>query len=116
MIRIALDDAVVFDMLAILLIKSKKGGNDDVKNYMNFLADIKEEIGLHRLYEVVNSPEFENLKVANKKVFDLVSLAKNDECRASEVDKANYERYLCKQALQLKHFNNQLTEKKLGYV
>ncbi len=114
MIKIFLDESVVFDMLSILVIKSQIGGCS--KNYFKFLADIKDEIGLEKLYSVTNSPEFENLRAINKKIFNLVSLAKDDKCLASDVDKANYERYLCKKVLQEKHFDNQLTEEKLGYV
>lgn len=114
MIKISLDESVIFDMLSILVVKSQAGGCS--KNYINFLADIKDEIGLDKLYSVTNSPEFENLRAINQKIFNLVSLAKDDKCLASDVDKANYERYLCKKALQEKHFNNKLTEEKLGYV
>lgn len=117
MIKVALDEAVVFDTLTILLIKTKMSAEmQHTKNYLNFVADIKDEIGLEKLYSVMNSPEFEKLRAANQKTFDLVSLAKDDKCLASDVDKANYQRYLCKKALQDKHFNNKLTEEKLGYV
>ncbi len=116
MIKIKLSEALAFDMLSILLIKSKLCLDDGVKNYINFVADIKDEIGLDKLYSVMNSPEFENLRAANQKTFNLVSSAKDDKCLASVVDAANYERYLCKKALQEKHFNDQLSEQKIGYV
>lgn len=117
MIKISTDEASAFDVLTILLIKTKKSADmQHTRNYLNFVADVKDEIGLEKLYSVMNSPEFEELRAANHFIFDLVTLAKDDKCLASDVDKANYQRYLCKKALQEKHFNNQLTEQKLGYV
>jgi hypothetical protein len=85
------------------------------RNYLNFVADIKDEIGLEKLYEVMNSQEFEELRKANGEVFLGVDLAKEDKIRASTLDALNYERYLCKKKIQEKFFNGEISEKKIGY-
>lgn len=116
MIKVSLDESVCFDILTILLIKTKKSADmRHTKNYLNFVADIKDEIGLHKLYEVMNSQEFEDLRAANLAVFEGVDLAKEDRILASTLDALNYKRYLCKQKIQTKFFNGELNEVKLGY-
>lgn len=116
MIKVSLDEAAIFDILTILLIKTKKSPDlQHTKNYLNFVADIKDEIGLEKLYSVMSSVEFENLRAANLAVFNAVSLAAKDEVKASELDILNYCRFTCKQALQQKHFDTSLSEQKIGY-
>lgn len=116
MIKVSLDESVCFDMLAILLIKTKKSPDmQHTKNYLNFVADIKDEIGLEKLYEVMNSQEFENLREANNEVFSGVDLAKEDKIRASTLDALNYRRFLWKQKIQEKFFGGEISERKIGY-
>ena len=116
MIKVSVDEGSAFDILTILLIKTKKSADmQHTKNYLNFVADIKDEIGLHKLYEVMNSQEFEDLQKANEEVFIGVDLAKEDRILASILDSLNYKRYLCKQKIQTKFFNGELNEVKLGY-
>jgi len=52
---------------------------------------------------------------ANRETFEAVDKAKDDKVKASLIDKLNYKRYLCKQDLQKKFFNNNLREIKIGY-
>lgn len=116
MIKVSLDEASTFDILTILLIKTKKSPDmQHTRNYINFVADIKDEIGLEKLYEVMNSQEFEELRAANLVVFDAVDLAKEDRILASTLDSLNYQRFLCKQKIQEKFFNGELSERKIGY-
>ena len=116
MIKVSIDESAAFDILTILLIKTKKSADmQHTRNYLNFVADIKDEIGLEKLYEVMNSQEFEELRKANGEVFLGVDLAKEDKIRASTLDALNYERYLCKKKIQEKFFNGEISEKKIGY-
>ena len=116
MIKVSLDEASTFDILTILLIKTKKSPDlQHTKNYLNFVADIKDEIGLEKLYSVMSSVEFENLRAANLAVFDGVALCKENRILASTLDALNYHRFTCKQNLQQKHFDTNLSEQKIGY-
>jgi len=116
MIKVSLDEASTFDILSILLIKTHKSPDSQhVKNYINFVADIKDEIGLEKLYQVMNSAEFTNLRAANELVFLKVDLAKKDLVSASELDAANYQRFIAKEKLQNKFFASPLSERKIGY-
>lgn len=116
MLTIKVDEAEVFDRLSILLVKSKK--NPSIKNSQNYHSlanEIKEQIGLEKMQEVLNSQVFWNLWEANEKVFNGVDLAKMDLIASSELDARNYKRFLFKQELQRKFFNGELNEVKLGY-
>jgi hypothetical protein len=116
MIKVSLDESACFDILSILLIKTKKSQDlQHTKNYLNFVADIKDEIGLEKLYEVMNSQEFEELREANLEVFHGVDLAKDDNIKASTLDALNYQRFVCKRKIQEKFFGEELREQKIGY-
>lgn len=116
MIKVSLDEAVVFDMLSILLIKTEKSKDmQNTRNYLNFFEDIKDSIGLNKLREVMDSEEFEDLRKANNSVFSGVDLAKKDLISASKLDALNYERFLCKKKIQEKFFEHKLKEQKIGY-
>ena len=116
MIKVSLDEAVVFDMLSILLIKTKKSNEmQHVTNYLNFIADVKDSIGSNKLSEIISSEEFEDLTKANDSVFSGVDLAKKDLISASKLDALNYERFLCKKKIQEKFFEHKLKEQKIGY-
>lgn len=116
MIKIPLDPGIVFDMLSILLLKSVRYSSiQNTQNYHSFVSLIKEQIGLEKLYKVLNSDEFKNLRRQNELIFDLVAKAGKNDCLASDVDRANYQRFLAKKALQEAHFDEQLSEQKIGY-
>lgn len=114
---IAVDPGYMFDFLAIYEVKMRKATSQDtVDNFTNALAHISNQITDHRSIEILNSPEYKTLRDINAKIYDFVNLAKKDEVKASEVDSANYERYLAKKALQAKFFPDQtVAEKKIGY-
>lgn len=105
------DFAFIFDYYIILIIKNIKGIiSDDIVEECR--ENIIEQIGKNLFSEIENSEEFSDLTYWNLETFRLVDLAKNDECRASEVDSANYKRFLVKKNLQEKFFEEKLTEKK----
>jgi hypothetical protein len=84
-------------------------------NHLDCFFNLKFELGEDLLSTILESTEFEELCEANRETFRLVDLAKEDKVKASDVDKANYKRYLKKIALQKKFFNTDVKETKTGY-
>lgn len=116
MIKISLDEAYCLDMLAILLVKSRKNPSTlNYQNYFDLANEIKDQITLEKFSDVIDSKEFNKLVDINGQVFDAVDLAKTDAIPASAVDYLNYQRYLCKKKIQEKFFNGELKEQKIGY-
>ena len=116
MINLRVSESIAFDYLSILCVKAKV--NCDYKNYTNYhdcLNNIGHEIGFEKLTEILCSEEYKKLRAVNSECFDCVAKAKTDEVPASAVDKLNYQRFLCKKALQEKFFDDELTEQKIGY-
>ena len=103
MVKISVDEAYAFDYYSILCIKK------EIKE------DIINHIGAELFNKIINSNEYINLYVSNKKTFDAVDKAKNDDVLASYVDKCNYLRMVNKKYLQTKFFLNELVESKIGY-
>lgn len=116
-ISLKVDFSYAFDYLSILELKSELCPNDTAKynTYFECFLDIKKQLGGEKFSEIFTSPEYQALFLANKETFRLVDLAKTDSCAASEVDRMNYTRFLCKKALQEKFFNTPLSESKIGY-
>jgi hypothetical protein len=116
-IKLSVDAAFAFDYLSILEIKCiKNSSKQNTDNFYNCQKDIIESLGDRTLFfSIIASNEYLDLYNSNEKVFNLVDLAKDNKCLASEVDKANYERYKSKIALQKKFFNTSLSEAKIGY-
>ena len=112
MIQIYVDEAVAFDMLAILHLKAQVSG--DWTAYNSFLKPIEEQIDTHTYLKVLSSSEYLNLIQANRHVFELIDQVVKDEYIISAliVHDANMKRFYAKQALQAKFFGNNLTEKK----
>ena len=101
MIPLMLDESVAFDMLSILYVKIQNGlpsGGEAASIY----RQIRIALGVELTTDVLNSPEFRELRNANERVFDCVGKAKNNEITAKEVDLANHKRFLAKRALQSK--------------
>lgn len=116
MITIPVDEAYAYDYLSILELKKEKdpASSKKVKSFDEVFAHLRNSLGgLH--YEIWGSMEYERLRVANKKTFEMVDLAKTDSVPASAVDRANYERFVCKKALQVKFFDKPVSEEKVGY-
>ena len=112
MLRIYIDEAAAFDMLAILHLKAQVSG--DWTAYNSFLQPIEEQVDTHTYLKVMSSQEYLDLIQANRRVFELVDDldAGDTELRALDVHNANMKRFYAKQALQKKFFGNDLTEKK----
>ena len=116
MIKVSLDEAYVFDMLAILDVKKASFTNERLisvnEAYSEMTSEIKDQIGDNKFEEIIKSEEYANLIEANKLVFDLVDKTKTEGGLAKSVDDANYNRYLKKQALQTQFFINKMKEVK----
>lgn len=113
MIALLVDEGYAFDYLSILEIKSNKNGDKIVYNHCK--ENIISQIGLYEFLEIESSQEYKELLEANLNTFNLVDAVKSDYCLGLEVDKANYERFLKKQALQKKFFGSIGNEIKIGY-
>lgn len=116
MIKVSLDEAYVFDMLAILDVKKALFTNEKLDSVVNaysiMISEIIEEIGNDKFLKILESKEYKNLIEANKIVFDLVDKTKSIGGLAKEVDDANYNRYLKKQDLQNHFFDSKMKEVK----
>ena len=117
MISLPVDEAYAFDFLAILEVKFLQSKNPSMKNKVNEYAGyIEKQIGEPKFYEITASQEWKNLVEANTKTFEWVDKAKTDSCKASDVDRSNYERCKARKALQEKFFPGRpITETKTGY-
>ena len=119
MLKISIDEGSAFDLLSICQIKINKseGPNKVIcKNNFDILKnEIVSQISPVKFKKIVGSLEYRNLLKANKHTFNVVDKAKYDKVLASEVDKKNYQRYLCKTKLQSRFFNTKITEIKIGY-
>lgn len=107
MISIRVSEAAAFDAYSILLVKGAHGLPVD-KETMALIEDIDSALGRITFETVCKSWEFYRLGEFNDQVFDLVSKAARDECKASEVDQANQRRYWAKKALQARFWPEQL--------
>lgn len=114
MIKLTVDEAYAFDYYSILHLKYNNGylPIDTLQTAKN---DLIESLGLELVEIILASYEYENVYAANKLTFDAVDKAKDDSIPASYVDKCNYKRMLAKKELQLKFFNTNLSEIKIGY-
>lgn len=116
MLKISLDEAYVFDMLAVFDVKIKKLTGEKLlltlEKYADMAKEVIDQIGADKYNEITLSQEFRKMIDANLKVFDLIDESKNDTGLAKITDDANYERHLAKMEFQKKFFDNDLTEVK----
>lgn len=114
MLKISLDEAYVFDMLAILNVKLEKiqGQNKNIifERYKSLSKEISDQIGQDLFHKILKSDEFKEMIIVNKKVFELIDSSKEDMGLAKTTDEANHQRHLKKVALQNKFFDYELTE------
>lgn len=96
--NLPVDPGFAFDYLAILQVKSSKGLVVS-KELILVGGELKRQCP-GNFEAILDSPEYYELLEANRVTFELVDLAKIDQCKASEVDQSNYRRYLAKVALQ----------------
>lgn len=120
MIKISLDEAYVFDLLSILDLKRNKSTKKEdnqkhIENYNILYDEISEQITDIKMYQIIKSKEYKDLIDINTKVFDLVDLGKEQEGLTRITAMANYDRFILKNKLQKKFFQNPLKEVKIGY-
>ena len=117
MINLVVDEGYAFDYMSILKVKCEFDRTNTRKsfNYLDCFFRLRHELGEELVNKILESSEYEELCEANRETFKLVDLAKADNVKASDVDKANYKRYLKKIALQKKFFNTEVKETKTGY-
>jgi uncharacterized protein (DUF1015 family) len=115
-LKISLDEAYVFDLLAIYATKVNNSTGDkkemSIKSFKNLSNEVAGQIGNSLYQDIINSDEYRELLHANQVVFDLVDRAGETELSKITAD-ANYERYLKKVNLQKKFFTSKLTEVKI---
>jgi hypothetical protein len=106
MLNVSLDEGYVFDMIAILEIKSKiftgQKLHKTIESMNCMCQEVMSQIGKDNFNKILASDEYQKLYLANKKVFGLIDLAKTSEGLSKETDYANYDRYLNKISLQKK--------------
>jgi hypothetical protein len=113
MVKISLDEAFVFDMLAIMDVKIQKMPVENTLHLRQKLfQELCEQIGHGLVLEVIESEEYLFLIETNSKTFDLVDKARNGNGLAKETDDANMLRHHYKKEIQKKFFNSILMEEK----
>jgi hypothetical protein len=116
MLKISLDEAYIFDLLAIYATKINNSEGEKketiLRSFHNLSDEIIEQIGYPLYEDILRSNEYIGLLDANQNVFDLVDRAGETELSKTTAD-ANYKRYLKKVALQTKFFTDKLTEVKI---
>ena len=116
MLKISLDEAYVFDLLAINEVKMANSTGDKrqslINSYSKLADEIQSQIGKELFDQIVKSVQYLELKIANEKVFKLVDRASEEEL-ANITYQANHERYIKKTDLQSKFFSEKLTEVKV---
>ena len=125
MISILVDEGYAFDFLSIIHVKMHSCEDDKKRIALSKQFDMTiNHLSLQlnssndkkKMREMMSSDEYLELYDRNKEVFDLVDRAKEDEVSASNVDEANYFRYLAKVKFQAKFFGDEtLQEIKIGY-
>lgn len=124
-IPIHLDASLVFDMLSILQVKKNQfaAANNVEKynqasfNYLQLYKDIQQVLDNKTIIDILNSPEYNRLFVANKMVFEIVGITENNpetKVSAYEIAQLNLLRYKYKQELQKKFFETDISEVKTG--
>ena len=116
MVSLLVDEAYAFDFLCILQVKSDKTNLESAKQtFLDYMKVFTMQFGRDMMNEIIGSEEYARLYATNLHTFDLVDMAKTDSCKASDVDRANYERCKARKALQDKFFpGRQITETKTG--
>lgn len=116
MLKISLDEAYVFDMLSVFDVKLEKLDGEKLlktkHKHQIMINEVIEQIGHLKFISIINSQEYLDMIEANKKVFELIDLSKDDDGLAKITDDANYDRHVKKMSLQNKFFDSELTEVK----
>lgn len=115
MIKVSVDAAAAFDMLSILQIKYNNNPKKSTKqNILRLTNELKEQLGLDKVENILFSKQYADLKRANEVLFNIVNkLERGEHMPAIYVNNLNKERYIAKNQLQDIFFSNKLTEEKL---
>ena len=116
MLKISLDEAYVFDMLAVFEVKLKKLTGEKLlmtsQAYSDMVEEVIQQIGIDKYNEITKSSEFKNMIDINMKIFELIDEIQNDTGLAKITDDANIERHIAKKIFQKTFFETELTEVK----
>ncbi len=116
MIQLSVDEALAYDMLSILSIKSQT--KPEVRpDWDRMVVEIIQQVGQER-HDLIMAQAYPVLWATNSAIFNRIDdLKKSDEpIEAREIDALNYRRFEIKQQLQKQFFPDKpLTEQKLGY-
>ena len=116
MITISLDEAYIFDLLAILELKKNRSTEKiHIENYNAAHKEIQDQIGKKKLITITESKEYINLIAINNEIFDLVNLCQQAEGLAALTAETNNTRFVLKNNLQNKFFKNSLQETKIDH-
>lgn len=96
MLTISVDPGYAFDYLSILEVKG------DTSGWNRTAEELERQVKDFDL--LINSSEYHAVRRANSDVFNLVSMASTDRCKASDVDRANQARFFAKKRFQDKFF------------
>ena len=117
MISIHVDEALSFDVLSVLEIKSSRSP-EAMSLFKAFGNQILGEIGPEQYRKVLASEEYSLLLSKNLEIFNLIDRVKAEcpkDSMAYITDACNYDRFVIKSALQKKFFSSEITENKYGY-
>lgn len=111
-ISIKIDLGEAMDRLSILLLKSKE--KKELKKVIDKLSQaIIEIVGHKKFSKIILSEEFTDLLKTNRHIWGLMEQAKKDNNLAGQIEKSNYQRFLCKQKVQKKFDDGELEEIKI---
>jgi len=112
-LKVTVDAAYAFDMLAIAQIKAEKIDSIDANwRFQDLENEIRHQISEELFYKIILSKEYTEVYNANLIVWEMVRDSRDNKVTAQEVDNANYDRHIKKMSLQHKFFNSELTEEK----
>jgi len=116
MIKIEVDEAYAFDMLAITEVKARYG-NTGWEQYQALYEQIISALDEKMTNFIVHSDEYHKLFGANLDVFKYIEELNKGNLKITglKVHHANMDRYKYKRDLQNKFFNSELTEQKTKY-
>ena len=114
MIKIEVDEAYAFDMLAIMELKAEYSGTEQNNAIATeFFKVIKGVLGENLAYNIKISEEYRNLLEANREAYLLIDqIVAGAQIGAEQVHHANMERHHWKGQLQQHFFGQDLTEQK----
>lgn len=115
MININVSESFAFDFLSIYEVKKDKNLSKlSAQNFTDCRNFIITQLG-ELYWNIFDSEEYKELYESNKRLFELVELAKDDKVKASEVDRGVIDRWNKKKALQDKFFpESELNEQKFN--